>query len=50
MRCACVPKSHLTHSRLRLYPGCSDIADQCLISIADAENIWTGGMASFDII
>ncbi|VDL11642.1 unnamed protein product [Hymenolepis diminuta] len=50
MRCACVPKSHLTHSRLRLYPGCSDIADQCLISIANAESIWTGGMASFDII
>ncbi|VDN98911.1 unnamed protein product [Rodentolepis nana] len=50
MRCACVPKSHLTHSRLRLYPGCSDIADQCLIPIADAESIWTGRLTSFDTI
>ncbi|KAM7541052.1 hypothetical protein Aperf_G00000041676 [Anoplocephala perfoliata] len=50
MRCACVPRSHLTHSRLRLYPGCSDITDYCFINIEDSESIWTGRLTSFDAI
>ncbi|VDK20605.1 unnamed protein product [Taenia asiatica] len=50
MRCACVPKSHLTHPRLRLYPGCSDITNQCLIKIDDPENVWTSRLASIEAI
>ncbi|KAL5112665.1 hypothetical protein TcWFU_008157 [Taenia crassiceps] len=50
MRCACVPKSHLTHPRLRLYPGCSDIADHCLVKIDDPESVWTSTLASIEAI
>nr|VZI29937.1 unnamed protein product [Spirometra erinaceieuropaei] len=44
VRCACIPAEHLTHPRVRQYPGCPSTAIQCQLEVEDAESVWTGGI------
>ncbi|VDD77333.1 unnamed protein product [Mesocestoides corti] len=50
VRCACVPKTLLTHARLRRYPGCPGTADHCFVKINNPESVWTGRLASVETI